>query len=556
MRQTPDRKRLALLILVTGLGVCLLALALAYLSAACSTCGPLLQFGPVSFSGWLSFLTVLLLCAAILYAGWASIQASERTALARANQSRLPGWLAGLLVGAALLRLVMGIVWYLALPQYGHGTAQEQGGYVMADAYKRDQYAQKIGGSDKPLWQAYRSSRAVDAYGGHLLISASIYRYLTDDQAGSLVMVVVSAAFSALAVLFTWAFARRSWDDGVARLAAWGMALYPEVVLLGSSQMREAFLIPAIAASFYGLARLRRSRAWIGLAWLLGGVLLTLLISPPITVVLVLALGLAALAIRDDLINRHVNVPRLAWLALALAAILALLGGYLALRQFAPVEVSNPVDVFSYWLRKAVDLQAYFSKGASGWLQKIFRNTPEWTHLPVLTFYGILRPFLPAALVVPSQAPIWTWITLWRAAGWTILLGLLAYATLHAWLKKGTDNFSRILTIIIWLVMIIASLRGGGDQDDNPRYRAIFASLQISLAAWGWMEQKRSSDPLFRRALVTVIFIMAFSLLWYLRRLYYIPWAEADPFRVIGFGLACGVLYSLWDWARLRRKQR
>jgi hypothetical protein len=164
--------------------------------------------------------------------------------------------------------------------------------------------------------------------------------------------------------------------------------------------------------------------------------------------------------------------------------------------------------------------------------------------------YGVLRPFLPAALTTSSNAPIWSWITLWRALGWTILLGLLAYAFLRAWIKKDTDHFTRALTIIIGLWFLIAALRGGGDQDDNPRYRAVLLSLQIPLAAWGWVGQRRSADPIFRRAVVTAGFIIAWAFLWYLRRIYPLPGIETDPFKIIGLGLACGALYSIWDWAR------
>ena len=63
-------------------------------------------------------------------------------------------------------------------------------------------------------------------------------------------------------------------------------------------------------------------------------------------------------------------------------------------------------------------------------------------------------------------------------------------------------------------------LRGGGDQDDNPRYRATFASIQIATAAWAWVEQRRTGDPVFRRALVTVSCVFAWAILWYVRRIY------------------------------------
>jgi hypothetical protein len=529
-----------------AVGIGLVAAALTWVSSICIDCDAESLQAPVNLSTWFSFYLVGLLGATIIYGGWRLVQASERSVL----PGGLPRWLISLLIGAALLRLALGVAWYLALPQYGHGTPQEQDGYVMADAHKRDQLAQKIALSQRPVSQILKTSQQSDAYGGMLFISAMIYRYLSADHPSPLSMVVVTAAVSSLAVIITWSFGRRSWNERVARLAAWGLALYPEAVLLGSSQMREAFVIPFVAGAFYGLARLRREHSWIGVAWIAACLLLTLLISPPFTIMLVIILGLTAIAVRADLVYRRLKMPSWGWLLLAGIVLLSLLGGWLYLSSFAPPEITRPVDIASYWLRKSIDLQAYFSKGASGWLQKIFNATPEWTHLLILTGYGILRPFLPAALVVSSDAPIWPWITLWRATGWALLIGLLAYATLRAWIKGNSDAFTRALTIITWLVIIVASLRGGGDQDDNPRYRAAFISIQVGLAAWGWVEQKRSSDPWFRRAMVTTAFVIAWSLLWYLRRYYAIPWAAADPFKVIGLGLACGALYSLWDWSR------
>ncbi len=529
-----------------------LSLGLAWLATLCVDCSEITASGSITFQSWLSFLAVCSLGAAILWLGWRGIQASERGAMG----APLPRWLAGLLIGAALLRLAMGIVWYLALPQFGHGTNQEQDGYVMSDAFERDQLAQKVALSQKSLWNAYRTGAETDPLGGLYFSSVLIYRYLGTDQPNPLSIIVITAAFSALAVIFTWAFARRSWNGRVAQVAAWGIALYPEAVLLGSSQMREAIAIPLVAAAFYGLARLRRERSWIGLAWLLGGLLFAMVFSPPYTLLLLAALALAALAVKDDLLHRHVEVPRWAWGALVGVILVVLLGGWFSISRFAPPEITNPVDILSYWIGKSIDLQAYFSRGASGWVQKIFRTTPEWSHLTILAGYGILRPFLPAALTVSSAAPIWSWITLWRALGWTILLGMLGYALLRAWLNKDSDNFTRMVTVIIWLGIVIASLRGGGDQDDNPRYRAAFASIQISMAAWAWVEQRRTADPVFRRAAVTLGFVILWALVWYLRRIYPIPWGVADPFKTIGLGLACGALYSIWDWARGYKRDR
>ncbi|MBP1693130.1 MAG: conserved rane protein of unknown function [Chloroflexi bacterium] len=565
MRAGPNRtykdwlnSRFVLTTLAIAASLSLLALGLAWISSHCPPCDFSTPTDLPPLNNWLSFLGVLFFSAALLYGAWRALQASEGTLQSGQTTTvyKLPRWLAGLLVGAVLLRLAAGILWYTAMPVLGHGTPQERAGYVMSDAYRRDQSAWKLAKQQRPLIQAYWGNFRGDQYGGLLFISALAYRYLGAGEHDPLLMVVLSAVVSSLAVLFTWGFSRRSWDGQVAKYAAWGVMLYPEAILLGSSQTREAFVIPLVAMAFYGLARLRREHTWVSLAWLLAGVLLSSLFSPLYAVVLVVALLIAAIAVKDELLGRQLKTNRWTWLILLGVILLVLLGGWLALKKFAPGDYTSPIAVAQYWIRKSADLQAYFSKSASGWVQKIFHATPEWSHIPILMFYGVLRPFLPAALATTSDAPIWSWITLWRALGWTILLGLLAYAFLRAWFKKDTDHFTRALTIIIGLWVLIAALRGGGDQDDNPRYRAMLLAIQIPLAAWGWVGQRRSADPIFRRALVTAAFVIAWAFLWYLRRIYPALGIEADPFKIIGLGLACGALYSIWDWAREAGKLR
>ncbi len=216
-------------------------------------------------------------------------------------------------------------------------------------------------------------------------------------------------------------------------------------------------------------------------------------------------------------------------------------------RAFAPEGIKNPVDLVNWWLRKSASWQAYQSERASGWMQKVFDGTPELLHIPILVGYGILRPFLPAALIASSNSPLWPWITIWRAAGWTILLGLLLYASFRAWNRKDNDRIAQALMIFTWLVILVASFRGGGDQDDNPRYRAAFACVQIALAAWGWVSYRQSMDAWFHRAVVMLGLVLAWFIPWYLRRYTTFQWPVENLFLTLGLGLASGLLYLAWD---------
>jgi hypothetical protein len=457
------------------------------------------------------------------------------------------------LVTAVLLRLAVGVFWYRTLPVWGHGSPAEKGGYVMIDASERDKSAWKLARSSQPLWSAIGNNRLSDQYGGFLFISASVYRYLGSSTHQPLLIVVLAAAFSSLAVLFTWAFARRAWGEPAAKLSAWGLALYPEAVLLGSSQMREAFTITLTVAAFYGFMRYIHNRSTANLAWLGLPVLLYVPFSPPFAALLVILLAIMAIASWDAQI-RSVFKQRRTWLIAGVLATLILMGLWLTLRRFTPPNITNPLAMLGWWLRKSSQLQAFLSKHASGWIQKVFRTTPLWTHLPLLVLYGVVQPFLPAALVATSHSPIWPWIVTWRSTGWMLLLAFLIYATVIAWQRKPERNLARALTLVVWISVLTASLRAGADLWDNPRYRATFAGLQIALAAWAWVEHRRRPDPWLRRAMVGFAVTLFWFLPWYLRRYTAFEWPVSDPFKTLGLGLATAFLFSLWDWTKFEKK--
>ncbi len=55
-----------------------------------------------SINGWGSYLALCFLSAGILWAGWHTLQ-----------KVGLPGWVGRLLVGAAVLRLAVGVFWFV-----------------------------------------------------------------------------------------------------------------------------------------------------------------------------------------------------------------------------------------------------------------------------------------------------------------------------------------------------------------------------------------------------------------------------------------------------------
>ena len=449
------------------------------------------------------------------------------------KQEKLPRWIVLLTSGAILFRLILGVVWFIALPIEGYATDVQRSGYVMEDAYNRDMAAWDLAKSDQPLTVAFQGFSSTDQYGGLLFLSAAIYRYLSAENHLPLLIVLLSATVSGLAVIFTWAFVRRAWGDRVAVLAAWALGLYPEAALLGSSQMREAFTIFLVPLALYGLLKFRENIN-IGSAILLGvAIAITVPITWAFTLSLILLLVLVYLALEDW-------KPLRSWRSwVVLGAIFSLL--VLALLLF--------VNIQDLWLVQSAKWQAYVSANASGWVARQFERMPIYGQVPFLVIYGIFRPLLPAALVDTGPV-IWAAIGIWRALGWTILLAMLFYASYLAFKSKEWLRIPGALLTANWIVVLTASYRGGGDLWDSPRYRSAFASIQVALAAWAWVRYRETRDPWLKRAIVGGLLIIAWFIPWYLRRYTAITWPISELYQVIGLGLISAILFVFWDWMR------
>ncbi len=510
-------------IVLIFIGLISLSLALAWVSS-----------GFASLQGWGTFLLVSLLGAGIL---WGGLLATQRESV--------PRWLIWLLLGAFFLRLILGVFWYVALPLWGYGSSAEAAGYVMSDAHQRDMAAWELAQSARPLWDAFDSYRSVDQYGGFLFFSSAVYRYLGGDVHHPLMIVLLTAAVSSLAVLFTWAVVRRLWGEAPAKVAAWLLALYPEAVLLGSSQMREAFTMTLAAAAVFGLVLALRERTWRGGLWLLGALLLSIPLSPAFTLLLVPVLGLTAVFM---IRRRWLRDWRL-WATSGVLLLVGLAGIWFFGAQQSQGDLTNPITVLQDWIERTGIWQTILSQQASGWMYKLSQSTsPDFFKWIVLVF-GVVQPFLPAALIANGN---WLWrsIAIWRALGWTLLLPFLIYAPLRA-LRKPRQWLILSFSAAIWLVIFAASFRSGGDQWDNPRYRAAFACLQIGVVAWVWVSQRRSSDPWFRRMLIGAGLVILWFVPWYLRRYTVVVWPVVDVLKVFGLGLSSAMLYLIWDWVRV-----
>ncbi len=479
---------------------------------------------------WLPYFWSVLIGISVLIVGRLAIQTEGDLVWYR--------WAVWGVVAAAVLRLAFGVIWYLGLPAWGYGSPVEKAGYIMADAYARDQASWEIARSQEPLSISFSEYKSVDQYGGLLFLSAIVYRFLGGDVHLPLQMVIITASFSALTVFFTWGAVRKLWGEKAANLAAWIVVLFPDAIILGSSQMREAFTMTLVSAAIYGLITYLQTRRWRGLVWLGVGLFLLLPFTPPLAGLLLIALLILIIFFPGQ---EKTHDPRF-WVVVAGIAVVVIAGVWIVWGRLAPAGINDPISLVSWWLKQSARWQAYFVRRSSTLVRKIFKVTPDWTHVFILMVYGVLQPFLPAA-VLDSGNLVWKGIAIWRSAGWTVLLIFLLAAPVMAWIRSGWRNVASGISLIVWGGILLASLRSGGDMWDNPRYRVTFIGLQAALAAWAWYERKQLILPWLRWATISLGIFLAWFFPWYLQRSGIIWWPVQNVFLTIGLGILSVILF-------------
>jgi hypothetical protein len=446
---------------------------------------------------------------------------------AKANSS-----LATILALAFLLRLALGVALYLSLPTGGYENVQNQGGYIFYDSFRRDAQAWELAHSDAPILSAFNKNFYSDQYGGLLAFSAAAYRFLSPDAHRPLLPVFFGALVAALGAAFLWKAAARQWGVKVAFAAAWIYALYPESILMGSAQMREPFLMAFVAMALWGFvswqtagldtaavelpagrietSRLLDQRAPLWLVLSFAGMLL---VSPVVAL-----LTLVILAGWMWVTREH---GRVSWAALVVIVVVFLAGLYLlawGLERDQPFG-SSPLGVIMNWSRDAVKWDVHQLERGSGWIQKLFREMPEWLRPLFVVVYGITQPVLPATFIEPTT-PLFRALYIFRSVGWYALVPLLFYAP-FAITRKESGPARRLLlwlTAAAWTWIIVSALRGGADSWDNPRYRVILIAVQAAVAAYAWVGRDRW---LVRWLIVEGIFILVFTQ-WYVSRYYHL----------------------------------
>ena len=110
------------------------------------------------------------------------------------------------------------------------------------------------------------------------------------------------------------------------------------------------------------------------------------------------------------------------------------------------------------------------------------------------------------------------------------------------------------LALPLWIWVLLAALRGGGDLWDNPRYRTILFMWQALLAGicLGWWRETRNVWSVRRIVLMEIVFLLVFTQ-WYASCYY--NWVGQLPFVVMValiLGL-WGVILGIGWWQDKRR---
>ena len=495
-----------------------------------------IQKGGNFFIGWLGFFALTLISATALVISWRWAGAGKTLA-----------WMIGL---ALVLRLASGLAVYIALPINGNPAADDKAGFVFTDAHRRDDQAWQLASSGQSLVAAFDKTYYTDQYGGLLAFSALTYKIFSPDFHRPLMILLLAALTAALGVAFFYKSTRLLWDDKLAAVSTWLFVLYPESVLTGGAQMREPFLLTFIAMAFWGFANFlkgeKNKNIWL---WLGIGIVGMLLVSPAMALALIVLFG-GWLWLRGDK-NR---LPWQVWAAVGGVFLVGVLLLAYSLSRSHDFGGGSPVSVILNWIRGSGYWVVYQLQKGSGQVQNVFSKMDPSLQFLFVAIYGIVQPVLPPAFFSPTTFT-WHVISVFRAAGWYVILPLLLYAPFAAW-KSAPGRERRLwlwLTAFSWAWIVICSIRAGGSQWDNPRYRLIFFGWQALVAGYAWLWWREHRDNWLPRIVGLEIFCLLLYSQWYLARYYQIGLHLPIMF-VLGLSLAVFILTFVggWLWDRWR----
>jgi len=436
--------------------------------------------------GFLAASLLIFLCGVVLYLAW-RIAGSGKA-------------LAWMMIVAFILRIAFGVFFAWGMPRYGYDEDPQNAGFVFEDAYRREADAWFLAKSDAPIMRAFSDDFQTDQYGGMLALSAMVYRTISPDAYRPALISIIVAGVMALSLPFLLSALKQKFDKRVSLWAGWILVLYPEGLMLGASQLREPFFILLFTIMFWATVNiLDGKKLKISIPVILLSTICLFLFSYRIGVPI---LGVMLLLMWVEFSSRihqlWIKIAGWAIIFLGVAAILWLLW---------------------YWVDAVLWWDTLVTIRTSNRVQLHLGALPDWLHFPFVLIYGIFQPVLPAAIAAPAPW-IWRGLGIFRALGWYTLLPLLVYALISIWRLKASKKkrWLTVIVLLIWLWVIIASARAGGDQWDNPRYRTIFLPWMGIVAGWAITFAKTMKDRWLTRSLIVEGIFLAFFTNWYISR--------------------------------------
>lgn len=490
--------------------------------------------GPGTFlPGWLAFSALSLLSLVAL-----------KVVHKLTGSAKTLGWI---LAVAFALRIGLGVGAFLLEPQIGYDNEVNKAGYLFTDAYTRDNEAWQLAASSNSLMTAFDEKLVSDQYGGLLGMSALIYRFLSPDAHRPLLVTLLAALFGALGAAFVWGAGQRLRDEAFAKNAALVFAFFPEAILLGAAQMREPFLMTFIALAFYGLVEWQATRQRVNWLWI--GLALTgmLFISPGF--ILITLIGAAGWLYFSQSGRR---IPWQAVVAALAVFVLAFVVLSLSWISLVAVKTGGPLGVIADWARETVKWNKEILDRSSGIVQLLFDKVPSSLHMPFIIIYGLLQPVLPAVIFDQKAIPYWQIIGIVRSVGWYLMLPVLAYAPFATSKMDGAEKKRWLwLALLMWAWALVAALRGGADQWDNPRYRVILLCWQaLVIAQTLFSIQQTRGRWLFRILTVEAVMLVVFTH-WYMFRKLGIGF-DFGIRNTIALALGLSIVLVFVDWLRER----
>lgn len=450
--------------------------------------------------------------------------------------------LAILMVTAFAIRLIVAVFVYAALPHLGYADSpMNQAGFLYSDAFNRDTASFELAQSGRPLLSAFTQLDLSDQYGGLLFFSSLVYRTLSPDAARPLLLSLLAMLVMTAGVAFLWSAVQKRWSARIALYAAWTLALFPDSVILGSSQMREPFIIGLGCFAFWAILGWKEKPIRSAVLGAAAVAVMGLFSLPAAGIYAVILLGIFLLEWtmeQKDFSRRYFG-----YILLALLAVVTLFAGWL-------------------WLKDTLYYESFVTQTNSGWITELMKQIgkKKWA-IPFTTVYGLTQPLLPAAIFEPS-IPFWTTLGILRSLGWWCVVPYLLYGLTATWknVKKKQEVLFHVLSLIFAVWMIVSSARGGGDLWDNPRYRYMLLPFMSIVIAWACDHFLRTKSAWFWRwVAVTVVFLLFFGN-YYLNR-YVAGIGTQLPFLtmilligMISFLILAGGL--IYDWAKKRAAVR